>query len=264
MAVTARVSGHGPTPAKGGHADDVGQPASPAERRERPEATAVETRQTPSARGFIKRHARESAARHRSARRTPERFPGDGIVPEATWQLDREIEIAAAPAGVWPWLVQMGHGRAGFYTYRIVEDAPGAVRSLIGRAPPTVRRILPGCQHLEPGDLIPDAPGGRITWNVERVDPPDALVLSTARRLLTQQMVDPADPPNATWYEASWAFVLCPLEGNKTSLRVRWRSRHTFRYPALEPPTLAVLGCVDALMHRKQLRTIKRLAEGGS
>jgi hypothetical protein len=89
-------------------------------------------------------------------------------------------------------------------------------------------------------------------------------VLSTARRLLTQQMVDPADPPNATWYEASWAFVLRPLDGNKTSLRVRWRSRHTFRYPALEPLTLAVLGCVDALMHRKQLRTIQRLAEGGS
>ena len=158
----------------------------------------------------------------------------------------------------------MGHGRAGFYTYRIIEDAPGALRRLIGRAPADVRRILSAYQSLEPGDLIPDAPGGVISWILEIVDSPYALVFSTARRLLTQQMVDPTNPPNATWYEASWAFVLRPLHGNKTWLRVRWRSRHTFRYPALEGVTLAVLGRVDALMHRKQLRTINQLAEGGS
>jgi hypothetical protein len=201
--------------------------------------------------------------RHPPGQGAPERLPGDDLIPDATWQLDRAITIAAPPAEVWPWLVQMGHGRAGFYTYRIIEDAPAGLRRMIGRAPPTVRRILSDCQHLEPGELLLDAPGGRITWTVEIVDPPDALVLSTARRLLTQQMVDPAHPPNVTWYEASWAFVLHRLDGGSTRLRVRWRSRHTFRYPALERVTLAVLGCVDALMHRKQLRTIKHLAEGG-
>jgi hypothetical protein len=209
-------------------------------------------------------HCTALATQPRPSREATERLPGDDIIPEATWQLDREIVIAAPPADVWPWLVQMGHGRAGFYTYRTIEDAPGALRRLIGRAPPTVRRILPDCQHLEPGDRIPDAPGDRITWTVEIVDPPDALALSTARRLLTQQMVDPADPPNATWYEASWAFVLRPLDGHSTRLTVRWRSRHTFRYPGLERVTLAVLGFVDAVMHRKQLGTIKQLAEGGS
>ena len=209
-------------------------------------------------------HGRDLTAKQQPSLRAPQRLPGDDIIPEATWRLDRDITIGVPPTDVWPWLVQMGHGRAGFYTYRVIEDAPGALRTLIGRAPPTVRWILPGCQHLEPGDLIADAPGGRITWTVEVADPPHALVFSTVRRLLTQQMVDPADPPDATWYEASWAFVLRPLDGSGTRLRVRWRSRHTFKYPALERLTLAVLGCVDELMHRKQLRTIKRLAEGGS
>jgi hypothetical protein len=190
-----------------------------------------------------------------------ERLPGDEVIPDATWQLDRSIEIAVPSADVWPWLVQMGHGRAGFYTFRIIEDAPGALRSLLGRSPPKVRRILPGYQHLEPGDLIPDAQGGVITWTVEIVDPPNTLVFSTARRLLTQRMVDPANPPNATWYQASWAFVLRPLADDRTWLRVRWRSRQTFSHPALERPILAALGCVDALMHRKQLQTIKQLAE---
>ena len=50
-----------------------------------------------------------------------EPLPGDALIPNADLQTTRAIEIAASPAEVWPWLVQMGQGRGGLYTYEWIE-----------------------------------------------------------------------------------------------------------------------------------------------
>jgi hypothetical protein len=57
---------------------------------------------------------------------------GDDIVPASTFTATRAIMIAAPPENVWPWIVQMGYRRAGFYTYDLVDNAgyPSAERIL--------------------------------------------------------------------------------------------------------------------------------------
>ena len=52
-------------------------------------------------------------------------MPGDELFPRAQFQATRAITIAAPPSAVWPWLVQVGYGRAGFYSYDLVENLVG-------------------------------------------------------------------------------------------------------------------------------------------
>ena len=59
-------------------------------------------------------------------------MPGDEIVPDASLTATRAITIAAPPEQVWPWIVQIGTGRAGFYSYDLFDNAtrPSADRIL--------------------------------------------------------------------------------------------------------------------------------------
>lgn len=134
-------------------------------------------------------------------------LPGDDIVPQPTGGYTLAIPIAAPPTEVWPWLVQMGQGRAGFYTHEWIEN-------LMGADIHNANRIVPELQHLAPGDLIrltPDPYLGRPGQYLiaAHVGPPRALVF---RQVL---------PNNAI---GSWAFVLRPGPGNSTRLLFRRRS----------------------------------------
>src|SRR6476659_5401480 len=76
------------------------------------------------------------------------RLPGDELV-HADVQLDRAFTLPAPPAEVWPWLVQLGKGRAGWYLPRSAERfVPPSRRA--------VRRVVPELQHLAVGETIPD------------------------------------------------------------------------------------------------------------
>jgi hypothetical protein len=97
------------------------------------------------------------------------RLPGDDLLPGADLRTTRAISIDAAPEQVWPWLVQMGSGRAGAYTYDWIEN-------LLGLDMHSADQILPQFQHLEVGDVLPlgkDGPGLRV----EICDAPRTLVL---------------------------------------------------------------------------------------
>src|SRR5512135_2927391 len=50
-------------------------------------------------------------------------MPGDEIVPRAPFNATRAITIAAPPDSVWPWIVQLGYRRAGWYTYDLLDNA---------------------------------------------------------------------------------------------------------------------------------------------
>jgi hypothetical protein len=54
-------------------------------------------------------------------------MPGDDIVPKASFNATRAITVDAAPEMVWPWVVQMGYRRAGFYTYALADGRVDAV-----------------------------------------------------------------------------------------------------------------------------------------
>ena len=78
-------------------------------------------------------------------------LPGDGLVPAASAADTRSIEIQAPPSVVWPWLVQMGYGRAGWYSYDQIDMAGTSVR-----------RIKPEWQGSFQRGCGPDAPGRRL------------------------------------------------------------------------------------------------------
>ncbi|GAA3340523.1 hypothetical protein GCM10020358_28460 [Amorphoplanes nipponensis] len=93
---------------------------------------------------------------------TPEeverRMPGDDLLPGTELVSTRAVTIDAPPEAVWPWLVQMGSGRAGAYTYDWIEN-------LLGLDMHSADRILPEFQRLAVGDVLPlgpDGPGMRV------------------------------------------------------------------------------------------------------
>jgi hypothetical protein len=160
-------------------------------------------------------------------------LPGDDIVADARAELTHAITIDAPPRDVWPWLVQMGCQRAGWYSWDALDN--GGERS--------ADRIIPLLQDLEVGDVLPMRPTGDDGFTVLRIDPERALVLGNT----------------APHWEGTWAFVLEPVGADRTRLVTRYRAK----YPrsirmALFRPWMAA---VHAVMERKQLRTIKHHAE---
>jgi hypothetical protein len=136
---------------------------------------------------------------HRKWGATPkeavESLPGDQLVPTPDLQTTRAITIAAPAADVWPWLVQMGQGRAGLYTYEWVEN-------LLGAQIHNLDRIDPDLQRLEPGDhirLTPDVYLGRIPGQFYAVQE----IHSERELLLLQEL--------PTGGLTSWSFILRPI-----------------------------------------------------
>lgn len=158
---------------------------------------------------------------------------GDDIVPDARAQLTHATTIDAPPRDVWPWLVQMGGQRAGWYSWDILDN--GGVRS--------ASRIVPELQHLAVGDVIPARPKGSAGFEVLRIVPERALVLSAA----------------SPQWTGTWAFVLEPHGSDRTRLITRYRAAYPPRgWITIVAPVLAA---VHAFMERKQLRTLAHHAE---
>ena len=82
-------------------------------------------------------------------------LPGDTVSPDATTVTTRAIEIAAPPEQVWPWLVQMGYGRGGWYAIDALERALGVGDFLTGGS---ADRVVPELQDLTLGDRVPLSP----------------------------------------------------------------------------------------------------------
>jgi hypothetical protein len=95
---------------------------------------------------------------------------GDELMPYANVVATRIVEIDAPPSAIWPWLVQMGPGRGGAYTYDWIERRLGIDIA-------NVDRIVPELQHLEVGDEIPMP---SYAMRVERLDHEQAMVIRSS------------------------------------------------------------------------------------
>jgi len=131
-------------------------------------------------------------------------LPGDDLVPDARVVIDRATTLAAPPERVWPWIVQLGKRRAGWYFPRWVEVA-------IPRERRGLRHVEPRWQRLAVGDVIPDWGGPAATFEVAVLDPPRALVHRSTRERRAGAPV-----------RISWALVLAP-SGAGTRLHLRLR-----------------------------------------
>jgi hypothetical protein len=185
---------------------------------------------------------------------TPEELastlPGDALCPGAPGQVTHAITIDAPPKDVWPWILQIGQDRGGFYSYAFLEN-------LIGCEMPNVREIVPEWQHRSVGDTVwfgtPRHFGGKAKMIAAIVEPERSLVFAT-----------PPDwdriQASAPGREGTWALVLTPAGEKGTRLIARGRSAVK---PSLwrRAADLAFWEPAHFVMERKMLFTIKWLAE---
>lgn len=183
-------------------------------------------------------------------------LPGDHLISEPTTTETRGITIDAPPEKVWPWLVQMGFERGGWYSYDAMDT----------RHPPA-DRILPEFQSLSVGDVVPYGPGSG--FRVEAVNPPRELVFymdaELARRQAEEAVAEgnlPEGVSRASFpeFSASWAFFLQPTDDGGTRLIERFRARTPGSGPA-RAVMGEIMGTGIVLMGRKQMIGIKERVE---
>jgi hypothetical protein len=150
---------------------------------------------------FIRRRIERWGATDEEIIRT---LPGDQLVPRPDIDETRAITIDAPADEVWPWVIQMGQDRAGFYSYATIEN-------LMGCKMKNADRIVPEWQHRAVGDRVPLHP--KVSLEVRELIPGRSIVLGD-----------------------TWSFHVVPVDDATSRLIVR--SRGNFTMPDLKLPPL--------------------------
>jgi len=166
------------------------------------------------------------------------RLPGDELVEDPPYSVTHGITIHGTPADIWPWLLQLGQERGGFYSYQQLENLVGCQIHNIYEIDPTIQiksvneRVSLGATEAHP------------SYIVRAIEPEHALVLYGE---------DPA-------VKTTWQYVLKPIDAKRTRLLVRshfaWKPGFVnwLFYAVVVPP-------LHFIMERKMMLTVKRLVE---
>ncbi len=182
-------------------------------------------------------------------------LPGDAVLGEASRTWTHAVTIDAPPRAVWPWIAQMGAGRAGWYSWDAIDND----------GQPSADELVPGLQRIGVGDVLPAAPGVTDAFVVQRLEEGRDLVLVV--------------PNDEAGVRGTWEFLLEPLPGDRSRLVVRARLGPYNWSTALNEVKrpvdlvywllgkmphrlmLALGGAGHRLMQARQLRGIRRRAE---
>ena len=177
---------------------------------------------------------------------------GDKYVPRPKGVMTQAITIHASAAEVWPWIVQIGQGRGGFYSYEFLENVTGCnIRN--------ADRIIPELQDLQVGDpiyLYPKTP----PLPVAVIEKESTLVLSSLVNQETGEFLELNAPIPEQFVSQSWAWYLYSENRQKTRLITRFLVDYS--------PSLGnrlgfgpIIGIISSVMSRKMLLGIKKRAE---
>lgn len=160
-------------------------------------------------------------------------MPGDDLLPRAQYRPTRAVTVNAPPSAVWPWLVQVGVGRAGFYADDLLDN--------LGR--PSAREIRPELQHLEVGQWVSmsPTPSESTAWKVAGFGENEWLLWRK---------------PDSTW---SWR--LSDLGHGRTRLVTRVRVVYDWSRPAYATLAVVLMELGDFAMMRRMLLAIRQRAE---
>jgi hypothetical protein len=171
-------------------------------------------------------------------------MPGDDIVPRAQFNATRAITVDASTERVWPWIVQLGYGRGGFYTYDLIDNA----------GQPSADRVVEEYQHIAPGDLIPmfhESHGLSIAYTVTAFE-------------ANNWMVWVHRPHENEEPDSTWTWRLTPLPSGRTRLVTRMKQDYRWATPRLAMFNLILMEFGDFAMERRMLKGIKTRAESFS
>ena len=157
-------------------------------------------------------------------------YPGEALVPDGKRAATMAVTIEASPEQVWPWLVQMGWDRGGWYSWDLLDNA--------GRM--SARHVHPEWQDLAVGDQLRFwAPGGgpMDAYAVAVLEPNRFLGLHGLSDL-RGRVLDPQQQRPTAYMEGLWGFLLKELPGGRTRLviggyqafRPRWMERFVFSW----------------------------------
>ncbi len=176
-------------------------------------------------------------------------LPGDELVSKPLIGYTHAVSIGALPSEIWPWLVQIGQGRGGFYSYDGLEN-------LVGCKIQSAESILPEHQNPKPGDLVRLGPQGYPCFSIAAIENGKALVLVSA----DPKTCEPVNEEHQTekgYSIASWQFKLEPEDAQSTRLLVRQRMAYSpdmaWIWRLIEP--------INFVMERKMMLGIKHRAE---
>jgi hypothetical protein len=161
-------------------------------------------------------------------------MPGDEAVPEASYVATRAVDIAAPPEAVWPWIVQMGADRAGWYSDDLFDNA--------GR--PSADVIRPEWQQVARGGIVSMSP---------RTPPPPGTYFVVASF---------EEPHWLLWSKADsvWSWRLEPRPGGGTRLVTRVHARYDWQRPAVALLGVLLMELGDYPMMRRMLLGIRSRA----
>lgn len=158
-------------------------------------------------------------------------MPGDELLIDPDFNSTRVVEIKAPPVKVWPWLVQMGINRGGFYTFDGLDNA----------GKPSADRIIPEYQNLKVGDFIIPL------LQVAEINPPNFMLW---------KFLDGA----GGWSNATWSWGLYETEDYHTRLVSRLRQKYDSK-SILESGMYLFQEITEIFMMRTCLLGIKRRVE---
>jgi hypothetical protein len=185
---------------------------------------------------------KEAVMASHSVRATPDekrqKLPGDDLIQKPLASLTHAVTVHCTPDKVWPWIAQMGAGRAGWYSYDAIDNG----------GKPSADRIIPELQEVQPGYLFPWLPGAIEGFVVLAYEAGRFLVLSA--------------PDRHGWPIVTWTFYVEPRTGGTTRLIVRARASTSYQFHGL--PRWVIKRVVPPghfVMQRKQLLGIAARAE---
>lgn len=159
-------------------------------------------------------------------------MPGDDLLDDPEFNTTRAVEINAPPDHVWPWLVQMGRNRGGFYAFDHLDN----------NGIPSADRIIPEYQNLKVGDLI------LPLLQVIQIEP---------QKSMLWVFLEGA----GGWEHATWSWGLYETEEGKTRLVSRLRQKYTYD-STKEILMWGFQEVTEIFMMRTCLLGVKRRVEG--
>ena len=180
-------------------------------------------------------------------------YPGAQIIPGGQRSsATMAVTIDVPPSEVWPWLVQMGCGRAGWYSWDHLDNW----------GLPSAERIHPEWQNVSVGDRLPATPDGSQWWEVAALEPERFLGLRMSLDLRGRPF-DPKGTRPRFYTDSLWGFLLRELPGKRTRLIVSG-------YWALEPrwlkraATILLYEWTHWIMQARQFGNLKQRAKAAA